>query len=157
MQPASASSIIKIWIVLAVSVHRHLPLSRHTSPLPPNAFSLPKHIPTPDSSCKSLQSIRTPQQPNKPLPHCCAQRAGVSDSKYDVSSAVRPCTSLSPAQTQTQTLSWLVLPNQDLTSDSLFPSLWDSFLRHVLCYLGDSTFTFLDYCVKVLKVPNIRH
>jgi len=42
---ASASSIIKIWIMLTIFVPEHLPLSRHTNPLPINAFSLPKHIP----------------------------------------------------------------------------------------------------------------
>lgn len=46
VQHASASSTIKIWIVLAAFGHHLLPPSRHTSPLPPNAFSPPKHIPT---------------------------------------------------------------------------------------------------------------
>jgi hypothetical protein len=49
----------------------------------------------------NIFTLRSSQ--TEPLPHCCAQRAGVSDSKYDaflVSSAVRPCTPLSPTQTQ---------------------------------------------------------
>ena len=103
VQHASASSsIIKIWIVLAASVHQHLPLSYHTSPLPPNAFSLPKHIPTLPLLLRSLQSIHTLQQPNKTL-LCTA--AGVSDSTYDVSPALRHFAFLSPIETQTQTLS----------------------------------------------------
>lgn len=83
---ASASSIIKIWIVLTASVTQHLPLSRHTSPLPPNVFSPPKHIPTHNSSCNGLQSLHTPQQPNRPL---LCPAAGVSESQYDVSPTVR--------------------------------------------------------------------
>ena len=116
---------------LAAFVHHHLPLSRHTSPLPPNAFSPPKHIPTHNSSCKSLQSTHASRQPNKPL---LCPAAGVSDSKYDVSPAVRPfksSASLSPIKTQTQSL----FPS-DPAHPRLWvftsPSLWNGFSRLAL-------------------------
>jgi len=68
VQRASASSIIKIWIVLAASVHQHLPLSRHTSPLPPNAFPLPKHIlihTTPPADCHPFAFITAAKQKHR--------------------------------------------------------------------------------------------
>lgn len=94
---------------------------------PPPSPAIKAHQPASDQCIFTAQAHPDTQSPlakacniythrssqTEQLPHCCAQRAGVSDSKYDVSSAVRPCTSLSPAQTQTQTLSLLVLPNQE--------------------------------------------
>lgn len=72
------------------------------------------------SSCKSLQSMNTPPQPNKTL---LCPAAVVSDSRHDVSPAVRPfnsSVSLSPIKTQTQTL---------FLSEPAQPHLWFSLLR----------------------------
>lgn len=123
-QHASASSIIKIWIVLTTSVNQHLPLPRHTSPLPPNAFSPPKHIPNTQLLLQKpaiYPHTAAASQPNKPL---LCPAAGVSKSKYDVSPAGRPFpsfSSLSPIETQTQTLFLSSLAQRaNLTSDFAF-------------------------------------
>jgi hypothetical protein len=60
-----------------------------------------------------MQYVHTPQQPNKPLPRCCAQRAGVSDSKYDVSLSVVCRQTLHAFVTDSNSNPNFVLPNQE--------------------------------------------
>ena len=99
---------------------------------PPPSPAIKAHQPASDQCIFTAQAHPDTQSPlakacniythrssqTEQLPHCCAQRAGVSDSKYDVSwvsSAVRPCTPLSPIQTQISNFV-LVGPAQPRTS-----------------------------------------
>jgi hypothetical protein len=116
VQRASASSIIKIWIVLAASVLQHLPLSRHTSPLPPNAFPLPKHIPThttPPADCHPFAFITAAKQKHRRS----AAASGLASATWNMTcrlpSDLAP--PLSPTQTQ-NTNFVLVGPAQPRTS-----------------------------------------
>ena len=147
VQPAPASSsTTKIWIVLAASVIQHLPLSRHTSPLPPNASPPPKHIPTHTLlSCKSLQSTVLTYRSSQ-TKHCCAQglaSATPNVTCYPPSDLPSPPPLCSPIKTQIQTL-FLSEPVQPHLWVFLSPSLSDSFSGPVLL----SRFT-----ICVLEIP----
>jgi hypothetical protein len=114
---ASASSIIKIWIMLTIFVPHHLPLSRHTNPLPINAFSLPKHIPI-HNPLLQKHAIYTHTAAAKQNNCHTAVPSGLASATRNMtcpgcrlpSDLARLC---HRSKLKSQTLSLLVLPNQE--------------------------------------------